>query len=318
MLRNLSVLLVILGAMMLIGFLVIITPDNALVGLFRTTVSDNPADKVVTGPYPLERDMRALKANGVTTVISLLNPDIYYEDVLLAQEKELASKYGMTVLNFPMGSILGQRFGANYEANAAAAAKAAVEAPGKVYLHCYLGMHRIKSVQALLEQQPGVASGTYALRGGERKSSARQTDEAEAAYNAHDFDKAIALLTALEEPNRSNQLLLGWSHYRKGNLDKAKDAFMSVLHGDNRDADANNGLGYVALRQGNLSSAEKYFTVATQEHPNDAQSWAGLGLAHFRQGQLPTAQHELEKAVKLDPANADAADVLKKLTSPVQ
>ena len=41
---------------------------------------------------------------------------------VLDEEKKRAERLGIRVLDFPMGSILGQRFGADYERNSRAAA----------------------------------------------------------------------------------------------------------------------------------------------------------------------------------------------------
>ena len=104
--------------------------------------------RFIFGPYPIEKDFQALQAQGVTTIVSLLDSDLPYEMVLLGQEKELAEKYGMKVLNFPMASILGQSFGKDYVSNSKAAAEAAIQADGIVYVHCYLGLHRAANVPA--------------------------------------------------------------------------------------------------------------------------------------------------------------------------
>ena len=121
--RNLGIAVVMLCFAAVVGLLVIVTPDNALVRLFRTSITDTADARIITGPYPVEKDFRILQAAGIRKIISLLNPAIYYEDVLLQKEKQLALNYGMEVVNYPMGSILGQKFGSAYEGSAAAAAR---------------------------------------------------------------------------------------------------------------------------------------------------------------------------------------------------
>lgn len=72
-----------------------------------------------------------------------------------------------------MISVLGKRFGSGYEKNARAAAEAIMLAePNKVYVHCYLGVHRVESVRLEL-QALGEATGTYSVRHAERTDDAR-------------------------------------------------------------------------------------------------------------------------------------------------
>ena len=71
----------------------------------------------------------------------------------------------MTVKNFPMGSILGQKFGEHYSTNSKAAAEAALSADGVAYIHCYLGLHRARNVQRYLAEHAQVQAQTYATTG---------------------------------------------------------------------------------------------------------------------------------------------------------
>ena len=131
------------------GTWVLLHPASMWVQPWRAARSDS-SERIIFGPYPVEADFTFLKSKGVTTIVSLLNPDLPYERVLLAQEREHAARHGMKVLNFPMGSILGHSFGKDYMANSRAAAEAALNADGAAYIHCYLGLHRAKNVQRYL------------------------------------------------------------------------------------------------------------------------------------------------------------------------
>src|SRR5947209_9751157 len=100
------------------GFGVILTPSNPLTKAFRVSITDNSRSNVITGPYPTISDFRLLRDHGVRTVVSLLDPSIPYERVLLQQEKRNARKFGMSFRDFPMASILGQHMGDYYQSNA--------------------------------------------------------------------------------------------------------------------------------------------------------------------------------------------------------
>jgi hypothetical protein len=137
--------------------------------MFRAPISDTN-QRVVTGPYPIRSDFRLLQNDGVTAVVSLLDPKIPYERVLLDQESANARKFGMKFFDFPMASILGQRMGDYYDKDAQLAARTIDSLYGdKVYLHCYLGQHRMTVVRSILQKQ-GVLKATYTERMPQGKS----------------------------------------------------------------------------------------------------------------------------------------------------
>ena len=157
------VILIVLG---LAAWIVLISPNNPVTRFFSQSISDINA-RIVVGPYPLDNDFRRFKAAKIGLIVTMLNPEIPYEAVLLKQEQERSDRFKIPVKNFPMSSILGQRFGDSYDKNAAAAADEIAAFPGKVYLHCYLGIHRIRVVRDLLAKK-GIEAGKYTERKGER------------------------------------------------------------------------------------------------------------------------------------------------------
>jgi hypothetical protein len=139
------------------AFWILLTPDNPLTNIFRAQMSD-VHERVVTGPYPVREDFEELSANGVSVDVSLLDPKIPYERVLLDQERRNAQRYGIEMINFPMASILGQKMGSYYEKDALQAANAidSIRKSQKVYLHCYLGEHRMVAVKKILMQRGAI------------------------------------------------------------------------------------------------------------------------------------------------------------------
>ena len=117
----------------LLGYFVLITPDNPVMRALRGEISDVESN-IIIGPYPVQSDFEKLKKNGVTKIISLLDPAVPYEKALLDQERVVAKQLQMELVNFPMISILGHKMGANYEKNAAAAADEIAASKGKVYV----------------------------------------------------------------------------------------------------------------------------------------------------------------------------------------
>lgn len=284
---------------------ILITPNNPLTRMFQREISDINA-RIIIGPYPEERDFELLKRNGVTLVVTLLNPEIPYEANLLEREKGVAAKHGIELRSFPMSSILGQRFGDEYDRSAAGAADAIATAAGKVYLHCYLGMHRIQVVRDLLAKR-GVEAGTYTVRKGERTEAAVSLDAAEKHFNAARFQEALAELAKIGAPDLTDsaRVLTAWSYYRLNDIPRARAAFLELRQKNPSHAEAPLGLGYCAYRDGDFTTAETEFTKAINAAPQNADAHGGLGLALLRAGKREEARLRLTEAVKLAPTNEE-------------
>jgi hypothetical protein len=181
------------------GVWLLLNPQNALTGLFRAKITSIDT-RVITGPYPLADDFAVLRANGVETDVSLLDADLPYEAMLLEQERVNAAKNGIAFINFPMESLFGTHAGSDYDREAHLAAEFIARARGRVYLHCYLGMHRVRTVAALLTKQ-GTPSAPYLLKSGERSADARLLDEAQADYDAGRYQLDRKALAGIKTPS---------------------------------------------------------------------------------------------------------------------
>lgn len=307
---------ILLGLVVVIGaaaaWWVLITPDNPLTSLFRRQISDVDA-RIVIGPYPAERDFRLLKQNNVGLVVSLLDPAIPYEATLLEREKALAAQYQIRLESYPMSSILGQKFGNYYDESASKAAASIAGSGAKVYLHCYLGQHRIQAVRTLLAEK-GIAAGTYAVRAGERAEAATRLDAAEAAYNKGRYEAALGALARIDERQLTDnaRLLRAWSHYRLGHIRQARDLFEAFQSLNRDNAQAAIGLGYCAYRENDPAAAEAQFLSALRQVPDNADALGGLGLTYYRAGRSGEAISRLEAALTLAPDNQELRDVLER------
>lgn len=296
------------------GYLVLINPDNPFTRLFQRRITDIDS-RIVIGPYPVERDFKKLAGAHVGLIVSLLDPAIPYEHTLLEKEKRLAAAYGMRLQNFPMASILGRKFG-GYYLNSAADAAAAIAGTGdKVYLHCYLGLHRIMIVRDLLAAK-GIGSERYALRQAEREKSRSLLDAADAAFQGRRYDEALAQLAQImpEELSNDARLLSGWCHYQLGHYELAAAQFAEVRRTAPAVAAAAVGAGFCALRTNQNHQAETEFNEALRLAPDNADATGGLGLVRYRAGELAEATRLLQRAVELAPANQEFRDVLAQLT----
>ncbi len=293
------------------GFGVLVTPGNPLLRAFRGGIADVDA-RVVAGPYPTEADLDTLRGAGVTVVVSLLDPALPYERVLLARERSAVAARGMRLLSFPMTSVLGRAFGDGASA-ADAAARAIAAADGKVYVHCYLGLHRVKRVTDVLARL-GTATGTYAVRAGERSAERRTLDRAQAAFDGGDYAAALAALAEVAEPGPEARLLAGWCHYRRGAIDEATRAFTDAVTRAPGLVEAHAGLGYCALRGDRRAAAATHFGAALAVRPDDASAAIGMGLTLARDdARRDDAARWLERGLAREPQNAEARAVLARL-----
>lgn len=274
----------------------------------RFTVSS----RFIFGPYPVEPDFVALKQQGVTTIISLLDPALPYEAVLLGQEQDLARRYGMRVLNFPMASILGQSFGKDYDANSKAAAQAALQSKGVVYLHCYLGLHRAANVRKLLQQQAQTTVYEGTVKPG-RSEDTLALDRANIAYLRGDMDQALAQLALIKDKTPEARLLEGWANYRLNRIHDARAAFQEVVDSRPDLTDASAGLGFCALRDGDLAAADQAFSRLLAKDPDDPSGLEGLAHVRHQQGRVPEARALLERLLAKHPENEDARELLERL-----
>jgi tetratricopeptide (TPR) repeat protein len=291
---------------------VLVNPDNAFTRLFARSISDVNA-RIVIGPYPSERDLRLLKANGVGLIVTLLDPAIPYEARLLEEEKARAAGFGIILKSFPMSSILGQKFGNYYDTSAAGAADAIAGSTEKVYLHCYLGQHRIQAVRDLLARR-GIESGTYSVRKGERENSRLLLDSAEAAFGSGRYGEALDALAKIgnDELTLDATLLRAWCHLRLDQVAEAAAIFEAVLSKSPRNASAATGLGYCALRTGDLAGAERSFQTALTAAPDNADALGGLGIACSRSGRIEDAIRHLEASIRITP-NAELQGILDRI-----
>lgn len=317
--RRVVVGLLVLGILgFLFGVWVLLHPASVFVQPWRAVRAEAPVNGVLFGPYPVEADFADLKKRGVTTIVSLLKPSVPYEKVLLEKEQELAKRYGMTVQNFPMGSILGQKFGDDYVANSKAAAQAALDAKGVAYIHCYLGLHRAKYVQQYLAEQAHVKAeafeGVNAVSDADHKAERRARELSKAGR----YEESQALLATIQKPSPRTIRVQAWNYYRMQKIDQARAAFQQVLSLERNDFSALTGLAYCDLFENRLPEAEKAFTSLAQSQPKDVSVLDGLASTYYRQSRWVEAKEALTKLLAIESNNPDAKHMLERVNQFMQ
>ena len=76
-----------------------------------------------------------------------------------------------------------------------------------------------------------------------------------------------------------------------------------------------NALGYRLLRRKKVPEAIEILKLNVEAYPSSANAYDSLGEAYFVSGNTPQAIQNYEKSLSLDPANTNAAMMLKKLKS---
>lgn len=309
--RVLAIFFVVCALLGALGVWVLLHPASVFVQPWRAERSATPVEDVLLGPYPVEADFAALRQRGVTTIISLLEPSVPYEKVLLEQERERAARYGMTVKNFPMGSILGQKFGDDYIKNSRAAAEAAIAAEGVAYIHCYLGLHRARNVQAHLAEH--VRSGLFAGANATPEADLEAERQAQSAFDAGDHEGSLRILATVTRKTPRVLRIEAWNHYRLHRPTAAREAFRQVLAQQPGDIDTLAGLAYVDLSEQRLDEAARGFAQVLAAQPDEVSAVEGLAHVRYRQGRRGEARALFERAAGLNPGNAETRDMLDRL-----
>ncbi len=295
-----------------LGFWILITPSNLLIRSFRTAFS-SPEARVITGPYPTEEDLATLKLHGVTTVVSLLDPQLPYEGVLLAREQDTVKARGMAFHNFPMASIFGHRLGNQYDQNADAAAAVIAKASGKVYVHCYLGIHRVRVVEQRLTVLTHIAIQHYLLREGERGRAQRLLDQAQAAFDQGRYQEVLDWVGRLSSPDVPANVLAGWAAYRMGNLAAARERFQQVLDVVPGSGEALRGLGYCSFREKDYKAAETHFVAVLKDDPTDGSALYGLACVRRGQDRPAESAELLHRLLVAQPDHREAQELVREV-----
>lgn len=299
------------------GVWVLLNPASFVVQPWRAQQSVTSA-RFVFGPYPVQADLERLKDEGVTTIISLLNPKVPYEAVLLEEEKKRAGKLGLEVHNFPMGSILGQRFGEDYERNSRAAAQTAINTPGTVYIHCYLGLHRAANVRDYLEKHGAVD--TRQFDGSvhhDRTPRQLANERGRRLFRQQEYEAALRELHSVQPLDYSAHVAEGWIYLRQQRNDQARDSFRTASQMPNPRSDASSGLGFALLRLDDLQGARSAFEQALALSPGDNDATQGLAQTLFRLDQPEQARELLEQLHAEVPDNAEVTALLERVRDEV-
>ncbi len=139
--KKIWLLALVFGSLFIYAVYNILTPDRFPMSFVRGEAREI-TPLMIVGPYPTEREIKKLKARGVEVLVSFLNPSNPAETLLEEEERRNAPKAGLLYLNFPM-DFLHLEGKANSEQIRLAIERLKAYAGRKIYVHCYLGRHRV-------------------------------------------------------------------------------------------------------------------------------------------------------------------------------
>jgi len=113
-----------------------------------------------------------------------------------------------------------------------------------------------------------------------------------------------ATLTPQDPLVRLNQAVLAAG---RGDPGHARETLLTLVQEDPRYWQAQLRLGHLALDADDLPEAVRRYEAALAVHGLAAEAWAGLGVAHARAGRHVEARAALQRALRLDPQQENAA-----------
>ncbi len=143
-----KVIIAFVPLLLFIGVLMVWSNPNFAPGRGMKSDIINVGESTFTfGPLPNEDQLRELKNENYTGIISLLHPAIIpFEPKIMADEAAMAKEIGIELISAPMMPWVSDN-----KESIELIKKIAKTHRGKYYVHCYLGKDRVNVVKRLLE-----------------------------------------------------------------------------------------------------------------------------------------------------------------------
>jgi hypothetical protein len=146
--RDLPAGLAVLGALIVASFATFffLLDTDFMLALGEMNEENVEGERFTYGSYPDARKIEELKDEGYDGVITLLNPDIPFENVLLKQELANGEEADIPVYSHPMLPWIGEN-----EKPLREITDLTTDETKRYYIHCYLGKHRVDYVRQTLD-----------------------------------------------------------------------------------------------------------------------------------------------------------------------
>ncbi len=100
-----------------------------------------------------------------------------------------------------------------------------------------------------------------------------------------------------------------------GDIQGQRDALEQALRADPHFVLAHYALGYLEFQNGNSSASEEQFRLVVEDAPDIAKAWISLAAALATESKFEEAREAVANALRLEPHNAAALDLSKKLAT---
>ena len=152
----------------------------------------------------------------------------------------------------------------------------------------------------------------------DRTFAVSKAAEAALAAKAGDNRKAADLYrqACAAEPN-DPAMAYQWSLVldNLGELEEERTALQQAIEANPHFVLAQYQLGYMDFQTGDNAGAERQFRLTVEEVPDNVQAWISLAAALGAQSRLEEAQEAVASALKIDPNNAAALGLSRKLAA---
>lgn len=149
-----------------------------------------------------------------------------------------------------------------------------------------------------------------------RTLAAVKMGQADKELAGGDARKAVELYRDAVAAMPENALLsykLSVALDRVGDTAAEREALQKAVQMDPGMAIAHRQLGYLAFSSGDFGTAEEQFRAAVQAAPGYADAWISLAATLATESRQPEAQQAVQRALEIDPQNANALELQKEL-----
>ena len=103
-----------------------------------------------------------------------------------------------------------------------------------------------------------------------------------------------------------------------GDFAGQRAALEQAIEADPKFVLAHYALGYMEFQSGDNAAAEEQFRLVVKDVPDNAKAWVSLAAALATESRFEEARQAVANALKLEPDNATALDLSKKLANAQQ
>lgn len=174
-----------------------------------------------------------------------------------------------------------------------------------------LGETELADEQLKLYQQQQKANADQTL-------AANKTGQADKEMESGDAQKAVLLYRDALAVEPENALLfykLSVALEKVGDTAAERDALQKAVQIDPRMAIAHRQLGYLASTTGDFAAAEEQFRAAVRAAPGYTEAWINLAATLGTESRFREAQEAVQRALEIDPRNANALALQKDLAN---